>query len=260
MSCGEPAAGRFWHSPGHEGKREYDEGQGHEREKGHDDGGRAQEGEHVADGARGQGSNRSWLGGDVGGARAAWRIRAMASASETTSRTRMRPPGTADSGTLNDKIGSLRDFTVLKPNGQINYVDMAAASTNFKLVDPRINCIGAINAAYINPSLGMGVRKSGRTTNYTQGNLIKAVAVARNDLAYDSGFKDFEGLTIVSQAPLFAFGGDSGCILLKNGTNLPIGMLIAGNNAEAVVVPFKSMFSTPFKSGVKLYQIVTIVQ
>jgi len=59
MSCGEPAAGRFWHSPGHEGKREHDEAQGHEPAKGHDDGGRAQEGEHVADGARGQGSNRS---------------------------------------------------------------------------------------------------------------------------------------------------------------------------------------------------------
>ena len=25
MSCGEPAAGRFWHSPGRKGKREHDE-------------------------------------------------------------------------------------------------------------------------------------------------------------------------------------------------------------------------------------------
>jgi len=71
----------------------HEEANGHGPEKGNDDGGGAQEGEHVAGGARGQANNRTCPGGGgAGGARAPWRMRAMASASETTSRTRMRPP------------------------------------------------------------------------------------------------------------------------------------------------------------------------
>jgi hypothetical protein len=104
VSCGgaaaESAVGGFWHGPRREGKRARDEmcREGPERgsegpERGSEDGSKAQAGEHVTEGARGQGNNRTWpRGGGGGGARAPWRIRAMASASETTSRTRMRPP------------------------------------------------------------------------------------------------------------------------------------------------------------------------
>ncbi len=82
-----------WHGRGREGKRAHDEVCGQGPERGGEDGSKAQAGEHVADGARGQGNNRTCpRGGGAGGARAPWRIRAMASASETTSRTRMRPP------------------------------------------------------------------------------------------------------------------------------------------------------------------------
>ena len=92
-SCGESAVGGFWHGSGREGKRAHDEVCGQGPERGGEDGSKAQAGEHVADGARGQGNNRTCpRGGGAGGARAPWRIRAMASASETTSRTRMRPP------------------------------------------------------------------------------------------------------------------------------------------------------------------------
>ena len=82
-SCGESAVGGFWHGSGREGKRAHDEVCGQGPERGGEDGSGAREGEHVAEGARGQGSNRSWPGGGgAGGARAPWRIRAMASALE----------------------------------------------------------------------------------------------------------------------------------------------------------------------------------
>ena len=82
--------GGFWHGRGREGKRAHDEVCGQGPERGSEDGSGTREGEHVAEGGRGQGSNRSWPGGGgAGGARAPWRMRAMASGSETISRTRV---------------------------------------------------------------------------------------------------------------------------------------------------------------------------
>jgi hypothetical protein len=93
VGCGGVRGRGFWHGRGREGKRARDEMCRQESLRGSEDGSGAREGEPVAEGARGQGSNRSWPGGGgAGGARAPCKMRAIASGSETTSRTRMRPP------------------------------------------------------------------------------------------------------------------------------------------------------------------------
>jgi hypothetical protein len=82
------------------------------------------------------------------------------------------------------------------------------------------------------PALGMKVRKSGRTTGYTEGtiNLLNATV----NVAYGNRTARFTGQIITS--PL-SQGGDSGSLIVDGTENKAVGLLFAGSNLSTIFNP-----------------------
>jgi len=85
-------------------------------------------------------------------------------------------------------------------------------------------------------ALGMEVRKSGRTTEYTEGEIIAIEASIR--VTYSQGTALFEG-QIVSNIP--SAGGDSGSAVLTHDNNL-VGLLFAGGEGITIMNPIEDVF------------------
>lgn len=80
--------------------------------------------------------------------------------------------------------------------------------------------------------LGMKVRKSGRTTGYTEGtiNLLNATV----NVAYGSRTARFTGQIITSP---MSQGGDSGSLIVDGTENKAVGLLFAGSNLSTIFNP-----------------------
>jgi hypothetical protein len=113
-----------------------------------------------------------------------------------------------------------------------NEVDCALA----KPVDPNmftglILGIGQVSGTKF-AQLGMKVRKSGRTTGYTEGtiNLLNATV----SVAYGSKTARFTGQIITSP---MSQGGDSGSLIVDGTENKAVGLLFAGSNLSTIFNP-----------------------
>ena len=113
-----------------------------------------------------------------------------------------------------------------------NEVDCALA----KPIDPnmftgQILGIGLVSGTKI-AQLGMKVRKSGRTTGYTEGtiNLLNATV----SVAYGSKTARFTGQIITSP---MSQGGDSGSLIVDGTENKAVGLLFAGSNLSTIFNP-----------------------
>lgn len=85
-------------------------------------------------------------------------------------------------------------------------------------------------------TLGMEVRKSGRTSEYTEGEIIAIEASIR--VTYSQGTALFDG-QIVSNIP--SAGGDSGSAVLTPDNNL-VGLLFAGGEGVTIMNPIEDVF------------------
>jgi hypothetical protein len=113
-----------------------------------------------------------------------------------------------------------------------NEVDCAVA----KPLDPNmfsgdIRGIGMVSGTKP-ATLGMRVRKSGRTTDYTEGNITLLNATV--NVAYGSKTARFTG-QIISQA--MSQGGDSGSLIVDTAENKGVGLLFAGSNLATIFNP-----------------------
>lgn len=113
-----------------------------------------------------------------------------------------------------------------------NEVDAAVA----KPIDPNmftgvIRGIGVVSGTKP-PALGMTVRKSGRTTGYTEGtiNLLNATV----NVAYGSRTARFTGQIITGP---MSQGGDSGSLIVDGTENKAVGLLYAGSNLSTIFNP-----------------------
>jgi hypothetical protein len=81
-------------------------------------------------------------------------------------------------------------------------------------------------------TLGMPLRKMGRTTGFTQGtvNLINATV----NVAYGPGTARFTGQII---AGAMSAGGDSGSLVVDGTENKGVGLLFAGSNVSTIINP-----------------------
>jgi hypothetical protein len=120
------------------------------------------------------------------------------------------------------------------PGAQVidNEVDCALA----KPVDPnmftgQILGIGQVSGTKA-ATLGMTVRKSGRTTGYTEGtiNLLNATV----SVAYGNKTARFTGQIITSP---MSQGGDSGSLIVDKAENKAVGLLFAGSNLSTIFNP-----------------------
>lgn len=119
-----------------------------------------------------------------------------------------------------------------------NTVDAAVA----RPIDPDmfsddILGIGIVNDTTM-PRLGMRVRKFGRTTSYTEGNitLLNATVNVAYSTARGSRTARFTG-QVITEA--MSQGGDSGSLIVDTTDNKAVGLLFAGSNLATIFTPIE---------------------
>lgn len=134
--------------------------------------------------------------------------------------------------------GSSHQVTVMEVNPTAtNLVDAAVARpVNDADILDEILEIGEVSGS-LEASLGMGVRKSGRTTGFTTGTIT--VLDATVDINYGTGrvarFEEQIVTTAMSQ------GGDSGSLVVATNSQQAVGLLFAGSEQTTVLNPIHSV-------------------
>jgi hypothetical protein len=117
-------------------------------------------------------------------------------------------------------------------NSVDNALDAAlAVPVNDELVTNEIFGIGTINGTKA-PTLGMSVRKSGRTTGFTTG--VVQLINATVNVAYGAKTARFTGQVITSA---MSEGGDSGSLIVDAQENMAVGLLFAGSPVATIFTP-----------------------
>ncbi|HVU09661.1 MAG TPA: hypothetical protein VHD90_00230 [Phototrophicaceae bacterium] len=123
-----------------------------------------------------------------------------------------------------------------------NTVDCALA----KPVDPamftdEILQIGKVSGTKV-ATLGMRVRKFGRTTSYTEGNvtLLNATVNIAYDTAAGQKTARFVG-TVVTEA--MSDGGDSGSLIVDAASPAAVGLLFAGSSQATIFLPIDAVLN-----------------
>ena len=120
-------------------------------------------------------------------------------------------PGPFDGGTAPaDVIGRLARFVPIRFDGSCNYVDAAVAEVPFHVIDRDVYWNGYPATAAKAATVGMLLKKTGRTTNFTTGR-VTAVAATVN-VNYGAGkVAKFCNQIITTN---MSAGGDSGSMVL----------------------------------------------
>jgi hypothetical protein len=135
-------------------------------------------------------------------------------------------PGPADGGVLADQIGTLEAFVPINFPGP-NLVDAAVGFTSFEFVDPR-HVTYVLNPTPMAASLGMTVKKDGRTTQATVGTVTDVSA--NISVGYPGGVAQFrDQVGIRGSGGPFSLGGDSGSLVVTASSNQPVALVFAGN-------------------------------
>lgn len=132
-------------------------------------------------------------------------------------------PGPYDGGTILDRIATV---AAVAPFGDPVLVDAAlAVADDPAVVDPTIHGIGAV-AGWRDPELGERVRKSGRTTDVTVGEITGLRAAV--NVQFDTGLKRCVDQVLVGPGG-FSAGGDSGSLIVADADRQAVGLLFAGS-------------------------------
>jgi hypothetical protein len=136
-------------------------------------------------------------------------------------------PGPYDGGTIEDRVGDLALYVPLDEEGP-NLVDMACFKPSSpEILDDEILEIG-VPTGVGKAELDSIVQKSGRTTGYTQANVLDVDATVK--VEYGGFEASFENQIITDY---MSDPGDSGSLLL-DGDNKAVGLLFAGSNIVTV--------------------------
>jgi hypothetical protein len=147
------------------------------------------------------------------------------------------PPGTPilspavlDGGRIpDDVVGYIDGYVEIKPPPSLNKVDIALATTTVQVLPNEIMNIGRINGV-TTPTVGMNVKKYGRTTGLTYGSItddhVSVKVYGYEGMEY-ALFEDCIMTTAMAK------GGDSGSILITL-DNMLVGLIFAGNDNVTV--------------------------
>ena len=141
-------------------------------------------------------------------------------------------PGPADGGTNPaDVIARLSRFVPLNFAGGNNLVDCAIAEGNFDDLNREVYWIGYVNGT-ANPTVGMQLQKTGRTTGHTT-QRITAINGTVN-VNYGAG----RVAKFINQiiTPVMGQGGDSGSLMVDM-QNRAVGLLFAGSATITIACP-----------------------
>lgn len=134
--------------------------------------------------------------------------------------------------------GSTHRVQVFQANPQAeNQVDAAVAKpTDDSLVSDEILEIGNISGI-VEGTLGMGVRKSGRTTGFTTGTVL--VVNATVSVTYGAG-RTARFINQFVSGPM-SQGGDSGSLVVAGDQPLAVGLLFAGSDQSTIFSPIQAV-------------------
>jgi hypothetical protein len=145
-------------------------------------------------------------------------------------------PGTFDGGGPADAIGRLARYVPIKFDGSCNYVDAAIAEVPFDTIDRDIYWNGYPTTAAVAATVGMPVKKTGRTTHFTTGRVTALNATV--NVGYGGGkVAKFCNQIITTD---MSAGGDSGSLVL-DWTNRPVGLLFAGSSVATILNPIATV-------------------
>ena len=135
-------------------------------------------------------------------------------------------------------LGSKHRLDILQENPQAtNQVDAAVAKpVNNGDVKDEILEIGVVQGT-VAATLGMAVRKSGRTTGFTTGQITLINATI--DVSYGSGrVARFENQLVAGP---MSQGGDSGSLVVAGDALKAVGLLFAGSNQTTIFNPIQAV-------------------
>ncbi len=125
-----------------------------------------------------------------------------------------------------------------------NTYDASWATTTTALVGTRppegYSTLGSTKA----PQLGALVQKYGRTTKYTQGKITSVNATF--NINYSQGTARFVNQVVINPTAgysVFSSPGDSGSLIVTQGTNQPVALLFAGGGTTTVANPIPGLLS-----------------
>src|SRR6185436_11477054 len=134
------------------------------------------------------------------------------------------------------------DFTAAVPLGQ--NVDAAVAQLRTGTMDSTgfIEDVGVPSSTIVNPSVGLAVAKSGRTTGFTTGTVssINTSVSVQYQRGCNSGKKFTVSYTnqVVINSSTFRAGGDSGSLIVtNNASHNPVALLFAGSSTTTIGNP-----------------------
>ena len=145
---------------------------------------------------------------------------------------RVLQPGPADGGTSpDDEIATLEPYQEIDFTGAPNYIDAAIAlvgDCNQTIVLREIMEIGIPRTAPRDATFNQNVQKHGRTTEHTVGVVVDISADVRVNFG-NRGSAQFEDQIVVksNDSDPFSCGGDSGSLIVDEGTCEPVGLLFA---------------------------------
>ncbi len=154
-------------------------------------------------------------------------------------------PGPYDGGTdPADRIATLSRFIPIMfepPLPRIlhrNIVDAAIAEARFDDIDRSIHWNGVVRGwkTKAQVSVGMPIKKTGRTTNLTFGRVVAINATV--DVRYGVQVARFTDQIITT--PMSA-GGDSGSLILSAEDNQAVGLLFAGSSQVTIANQFENV-------------------
>jgi hypothetical protein len=168
-------------------------------------------------------------------------------------------PGLIDNGCRISTV--VADFTGASPLG--SNVDAAVAQLRPGQMDSTgfIEDIGVPRSSIVNPSVGLGVAKSGRTTGFTTGT-ISSINTSVS-VQYQRGCNQGKKFTVsysnqvVINSSTFSAGGDSGSLILtNNASHNPVALLYAGSSTSTIGNPVGEVLT---KLGTALGRTFTFV-
>ncbi len=132
--------------------------------------------------------------------------------------------------------GSSTRLKQVKTSG-VNLVDAAVAKpVNDDIIEDAILKIGAVSGT-VDAAVGMKVRKSGRTTGYTEG--VINTLDATIEVGYGSNVAVFEQQILTND---MSDPGDSGSLIVSE-DNRAVGLLFAGSSSVTVINPIAAVLS-----------------
>ncbi|MFN8376813.1 MAG: hypothetical protein U0694_28560, partial [Anaerolineae bacterium] len=124
-----------------------------------------------------------------------------------------------------------------------NYVDCALARpVNADMFTGVVRTIGQITGTKA-ASLGMRVKKSGRTTDYTEGMITLLNATVSVGYSTSAGKRTARFVGQVICQPM-SQGGDSGSLIVDTTDNKAVGLLFAGSSAATIFTPIDVVLET----------------